>query len=143
MKYVTLLILIFCTSCTTIRCFEGAPKYHSSYYDGYTRYLFDKNVMPNEGYIELESFLPSKTEVSITDSVVSVTGLNLDDVKFAQYCGFLTDSGERIIVVKYVYKEIKDFPQARCNWFFGFGEFYEKYTRERYVNVVTKTPVEL
>lgn len=145
MKHLTLLvIIIICATCTTtnrISCDNAS--YTSSYYDGYARYLFAQNVLPYEGYTNLETFLPSEIEINITDSVVSVSGLNLDEVKFAQYCGFITDLGERIIASIYVYKEIKEYPQARCNWFFGLGDYFEEFTYERYVNVVTKTSYKL
>ena len=143
MRYIIILLILFCSCTATNKTKCDNASYSSSYQDGYSRYLFEENVLPYEGYSELNSFAPNKAEVNVVDSVVSSSGLSLSKVKFAQYNGFVTNSGERIVAVIYVYSETKEFPQARCSWFYGLGDYFEENTRERFVNISTKMPFEL
>lgn len=133
-----LLVVFVCSSCApSARTNCDDPSYALSFRDEYPRYLFENNVMPYEGYTELESFLPSRAEVIATDSVLAASGFNTTEVKFAQYGGFITRSGERIVAANYVYNESKDYPGARCDLFFGLGKYFEENTRQGYVNVST------
>lgn len=99
--------------------------------------------MPYEGYTELEFFLPSKMETMVTDSVLNASGFEMTNIKFAQYGGFITSFGEKIVAANYVNKESRDYPNARCNWFFGLGSYFEENTQQGYVNVLARSIYEI
>lgn len=138
-----IVLSLFCSCIATNETKCDNASYSNSYHDGYDRYLFEENVQPYEGYKELNSFAPNKAEVNIVDSVVSSSGLSLSEVKFAQYNGFVTNSGERIVAVIYVYRESKEFPQARCSWFYGLGGYFEENTYQGFVSISTKKAFKL